>query len=438
MILKRRVGALVALVATTALAASACSSGNSDNNSGSQSKGDLYKNPVTLNWWHNANQAGPLQTYWQKVANDFHALHPTVTIKITAVETNDLQRNKIPAALLSGNPPDIFESWGGGEISEQVQSGYLKDITADTKAEVASIGPVAKIWSVDGKQYGLPWSFGIEGFWYNKDLFSKAGVSAPPTTMDELNAAVAKLKAANITPIAVGAGDKWPAAHWWYNFAVRECSADALSNASTKQDFGDPCFVKAGDDLKTFLATNPFQKDFLATPGQTGANSSAGLLANGKAAMELMGHWDGSVMQTLTPDQKEPSFLGWFPFPSVPGASGSQTTQMGGGDGFACSKQAPAECVEFLKYIVSPEVEKGYAGTGNGIPTVKGAEVGLSDPVMQTIAKATQSAGGIQLWLDTAFGASAGTAMNDAIIAIFAGKGNSQGVVDALKKATSR
>jgi raffinose/stachyose/melibiose transport system substrate-binding protein len=434
MILKRRSGAVLALVATTALVVSGCSSGSSD----SGSKGDLYKNPVTLTWWHNANQAGPLQTYWQKVANDFHTLHPTVTIKISAIETNDLQRNRIPAALLSGNPPDIFQAWGGGETAEQVKSGYLKDITADTKAEVASMGPAASIWAVDGKQYALPFDFGIEGFWYNKNLFQQAGISAAPTSLDELNADVTKLKAINVTPISVGAGDKWPAGHWWYNFAVRECTSGALTNASTKQNFDDPCFVKAGQDLQTFLATKPFQPDFLATSGQVGAASSAGLLANGKAAMELMGTWDGGVMQTLTPDQKEPSFLSWFPFPSVSGASGNPTTQMGGGDGFACSKNAPPECVEFLKYIVSPDVEKAFAATGAGIPTVKGAETGLADPVLQTVAKATQQAGGVQLWLDTSFGASAGTAMNDAIVAIFANKGTPQGVVDALKKATAR
>jgi raffinose/stachyose/melibiose transport system substrate-binding protein len=434
--MRRRYGAFVALVATATLVASGCSS--SSNDSGSESAGDLYKSPVTLNWWHNANQAGPLRTHWEKVANDFHNLHPTVTIKITAVETNDLQRNRLPAALLSGNPPDIFQAWGGGEIAEQVKSGYLKDITAQTKSEVANIGPAANIWSVDGKQYGLPFGFGIEGFWYNKDLFTKAGISAPPATLEDLNAAVTKLKAINVTPIALGAGDKWPAGHWWYNFAVRECSADALKNASTKQNFDDPCFVKAGDDLKTFLGTTPFQPNFLATPGQTGAGSSAGLLANGKAAMELMGAWDGGVMQTLTPTQKEPTFLGWFPFPSVPGAGGSQNTQMGGGDGFSCSKKAPPECVEFLKYILSPDVEKAFAATGSGIPTVKGAEAGLSDPVLQTIAKGTQEAGGVQLWLDTAFGANAGTAMNDAIVAIFANKGTPDGVVTALKKASSR
>src|SRR5215475_3554165 len=130
--IKRRSGAVFALVVTAALVASGCSSGGSDN----QSSGGLYKNAVTLQWWHNSNQAGPLREYWQKVANDFHALHPTVTIKISAIETNDLQRNRLPAALLSGKAPDLFSSWGGGEMSEQVKSDYLKDITADTKNEV--------------------------------------------------------------------------------------------------------------------------------------------------------------------------------------------------------------------------------------------------------------------------------------------------------------
>lgn len=432
---KRRFGAVFAIVATAALVASGCSGGDSDD---SDSGNDLYSQPVTLDWWHNANTEGPLRTYWQKVADDFTKLHPTVTINVTPIETNELQRNRLPAALLSGDAPEIFQAWGGGEMSEQVKSDYLMDITEAAKAEVASIGPAAKIWSVEGKQYGLPFSFGIEGFWYNKDMFAQAGITSPPKTLDELNDAVSKLKAAGKTPIALGAGDKWPAAHWWYNFAVRECSAETLANAGSKQEFKDACFVKAGERTKAFIDTNPFQANFLATPGQQGATSSAGLLANGNAGMELMGHWNGGTMSTLTPDQKQPAFLDWFPFPSVPGAGGSQDTQMGGGDGFSCSKKAPKECVEFLKYILSADVQKGFAGTGSGIPTVKGAESGLTDPVLQTIAKATQSAGGVQLWLDTTFGAKAGTAMNDAIVAIFANQGNPQGVVEALQKATAR
>ena len=88
--------------------------------------------------------------------------------------------------------------------------------------------------------------------------------------MDELNAAVDKLKAAGIAPVSVGAGDKWPAAHYWYYFALRECPKQVLQDAVKSLDFSDPCFIKAGEDLQKFIATKPFNKGFLSTPAQTG------------------------------------------------------------------------------------------------------------------------------------------------------------------------
>jgi raffinose/stachyose/melibiose transport system substrate-binding protein len=429
---RRRTGAVMALIATSLLATSACSKGETP------SGDELYQNPVTLTWWHNASQDGPLKTYFQKVADDFNRLHPTVTFKIEAVETNELQRTRIPAALLTSSPPDIFAAWGGGEIVDQAAAGHVKDITEQTKTEVANIGGSAGIWAVDGKQYGLPYRMGIEGFWYNKAMFTQAGISAPPTTLADLNAAVAKLKAINVVPIAVGAGDKWPAAHYWYNFALRNCSVDTLKKAGADQVFDDPCFVQAGSDLKAFIDTQPFQPDFIATPAQQGAGSSAGMVANRKAAMELMGDWNKGVMESLTDDRKGlGSDLGWFPFPATTGA-GDPKAALGGGDGFACSKNAPAECVEFLKFIVSPEQQKAYAATGAGIPVIKDAASGLTDPVLGSILTATTNASYVQLWLDTTYGSTVGTAMNDGIVAIFAGSGTAQDVVDKMKAAAQK
>ena len=59
--------------------------------------------------------------------------------------------------------------------------------------------------------------------------------------------------------------------------------------------FNDPCWTKAGKDLKTFEG-KPFNDGFLTTSAQQGAGSSAGLVANHKAAMELMGAWDPGVI----------------------------------------------------------------------------------------------------------------------------------------------
>lgn len=432
---KRRASAVLALLMTGVVVLAGCSGGGEE----AAPQSELYKDPVTLTWWHNASQDGPGKTYWEKVAKDFSALHPTVKIEIEAIETNQLQRTRLPAALLSSDPPDIFQAWGGGEMSEQVEADYLKEITDQTKTEVGDIGSAAEIWQVEGKQYGLPFRMGIEGVWYNKDMFAAAGIAAPPTTFEELNTAVTKLKATNVVPIAVGAGDKWPAAHWWYNMALRACSIDALKKASAEKNFDDPCFVKAGQDLKAFIDTKPFQPNFIATPGQNDPTSANGMLANGKAAMELMGDWNRGTLDTVTTDKaKLASFLGWFPVPAISGSPGDPKAALGGGDGFSCAKNAPAECVEFLKYLVSPEVQKGYAETGTGLPVAKAAADAVKDPALKSILEVTSGASYVQLWLDTAYGSTVGNAMNDAIVAIFAGNGTPEKVVSAMKAAASK
>jgi len=362
MAIKRRLGAVLALIATTSLLV-ACGGSGSDNSGGT----------VTLTWWHNGT-ADPLLGFWQKVADDFTKAHPNVKIEVSAVQNEELQKTKIPAALQGNNPPDLFQQWGGGALADQVAAGKVLDISAKVGPELQLVGGSAAGWQVDGKTYGLPFSLGIEGFWYNKAQFTQAGITAPPKTIADLNAAVTKLKAANLVPIAVGAKDKWPAAHYWYNFALRDCATAVLQKAGIDKKFTDACFVKAGDDLKAFLATKPFNEGFLGTPAQQGATSSAALLANRKAAMELMGHWDPAVMNGLTEDKKGlGDDLGWFPFPTVAGGSGDPKAALGGGDGFSCSYKAPPECVEFLKYISSVEVQTAFAATGAGLPVSKGA-----------------------------------------------------------------
>ena len=71
------------------------------------------------------------------------------------------------------------------------------------------------MYSYQGKNYGVPWDMGMVGWWYNKDLFAQAGIANPPTTWTEFLADVKALKAAGITPISLGEGDKWPGMHMW-------------------------------------------------------------------------------------------------------------------------------------------------------------------------------------------------------------------------------
>jgi len=394
---------------------------------------------VTLTWWHNGT-AEPLAGFWQDVADEFEADHPNVTIKVEGFQNEELQRTLIPNALRSGDAPDLFQQWGAGELAAQVRAGQVKDLTGDLSKEIDAIGGSVSPWQVDGKTYGLPFNFGIEGFWYNKDLFAQAGIERTPTTLDELNEDVAKLKAANIVPIAVGAADKWPAAHWWYNFALKACSPEVLADAQANLVFDDPCFVEAGDYLKEFIDSNPFQEGFLGTTAQQGAGSSAGLVATGNAAMELMGHWNAGQMGGILAEESggeatPPAFLGWFNFPGIEGTDGDPTAALGGGDGFSCSKDSPPECVELLKYIVSVDVQTRFGEIGAGLPVTAGSEAGISDTNLQQVLAGLKKATYVQLWLDTSYGPTVGGAMNDGIVNLFAGNGTPEDIVTAIQDA---
>lgn len=416
----------LALGATFALLAAGC--GSSDDAAGDEN---------TITWWHNSN-TGAGKDYYDKVAADFEAANPGVTVEVSAMQHEDMG-TKLDAAFQSGDDaqiPDIYMERGGGELADHVEAGLTKDISEASAETIAKLGGSVAGWQVDGQTYALPFSVGVVGFWYNKALFEQAGITAAPTTIDEFNAAIDKLKAAGIDPISVGAGDKWPAAHYWYYTALRECSEDVLTDAVTSLDFSDECFVRAGENLESIIATEPFNPGFLSTAAQSGPTSASGLLATRKVAMELAGHWEPGVMQGLTEDEQGlGEDTGWFAFPEFPGQEGDAAAALGGGDAWAVSQGAPDVAVEFANYLLSDEVQTGFAENDMGLPTNPAATGSVADPSLVTLLDVRDSAPYVQLYFDTAFGASVGGAMNDAIALMFAGEASPEDIVTATQAA---
>ena len=426
--LRVRTAALSALCAGVLLVATACG------DDGDSDEGD---SGTTITWWHNSNNE-PGRGFYEQAAKDFEADHPGVTVEISAMAHEDMV-DKLEAAFQSGDIPDIYMERGGGELADHVEAGLVRDLSEDASDEIAKIGGSVAGWQVDGQTYALPFSLGVVGVWYNKGLLEQAGVTAPPTTMSEFYDVIGQLKDAGLTPLSVGAGDKWPAAHYWYYTALRSCAEEVLQDAVTSLDFSDPCFVQAGEELEDLLGTKPFNAGFLTTPAQEGATSASGLLATGKVAMELQGHWEPGVMQGLTDDgQGLGDQTGWFPFPAVEDGAGDPTAQLGGGDAWAVSESAPDEAVELVKYLLSDDVQKGFAENDMGLPTNSAASGSVSDPALADLLQVRDAAPYVQLYFDTAFGASIGGAMNDEIALLFAGEASPQDVVDATQDAADQ
>ncbi|MFF3607970.1 extracellular solute-binding protein [Streptomyces sp. NPDC002463] len=384
---------------------------------------------VSFAWWNIATTE-PGKSLFPQISAAFTAAHPNIAISTTSLE-NEAFKSKLTATTSSGKLPDVFQTWGGGVLQQQVDAGLVEDLT-DVLDWSSELTPVSlQAYQFGGRTYGVPYDIGMVGFWYNKKLFAKAGVTAPPATWAELLEDVRKLKAAGVTPIALAGKEKWPGHYYWAYLAMRVAGLPALQQAATTKDFTGAGFVQAGAHLKELVDLQPFQTGFLgagyATPG-----GQAATMGNGKAAMELMGQWAPSVQKDAGADLG--ADLGFFPFPTVDGGVGQITEAFGGGGGFALRKGAPKEALDFLKFFVLENESKLLASNGY-LPVVRGAEKQLTDANKKVVAESLSKATGFQLFLDQAYPPAVGQEVNDSVADLMAGKKTSEQVTTSITEA---
>jgi multiple sugar transport system substrate-binding protein len=136
-----------------------------------------------------SSKTGP---YFQKVADEFHAANPDITINIEVVPWDTLLQ-RLTTDVAGGSAPDIsiigtrwlldFAAQGVAEPVDSYLSPEFKATFIDTFMNPGII---------DGKMMGLPVAASARAMMVNMDLYDKAGV-APPTTWDELYAASKKI-----------------------------------------------------------------------------------------------------------------------------------------------------------------------------------------------------------------------------------------------------
>ncbi|WP_419757713.1 extracellular solute-binding protein [Acidisoma sp.] len=360
---------------------------------------------------------------WNQIASDYEKLHPDVTVQFQYLE-NEAYKAKLPTMLQSRDRPAVIYSWGGGVMRAQIDAGYIRPLGPTGQALMAKMNSAdAQVYEVNGKDYGLPFLTSDVPFFYNKALFAKAGVDATQIkTWDDFLAAVKKLKAAGITPIAVGAGEKWPMHFYWSYLAMREGGTGIVQQAEGGKDggFASPPFVEAGERLQQLAALHPFQDGYVGTL----ALQAAGMFGDGKAAMELMGNWMLSTQATSATNGKgQPdSNIGVFGFPTIAGTPGPETDQLGGVNGWLITKNAPPQTEDFLAFFFQPKYQEQAAAEGDYIPALSGMTGYIKDPIIRQIAIAVQNATELQIFFDQELGPSVGRVVNDVSVAVAAGQ----------------
>jgi raffinose/stachyose/melibiose transport system substrate-binding protein len=390
---------------------------------------------TTVKWLHLEQNPAQIKI-WEEAVKRFEAKNPGVKVEMQFLE-NEAYKAKLPTLLQSKDRPHILYSWAGGVLKAQIEAGVLEDITAlvgDYKDNI-SPGAVAA-FTIDGKLYGLPHNVSQVGFMYNKDLFAKAGVDGDKIkTWDDFLEAVKKLKAAGITPISVGGGDKWPLHFYWTHLAVRLGGKPAFQAALKGENggFESETFIKAGELMKQLVELEPFQAGFLGFKNQ----QALGFFADGKAAMNLAISHHSATQRALAADKKgiPNDKLGWFDFPMPPGAKGEPTDTLGGVNGWIVTKGAPKEAVEFVKFFVSDDLQRQLAQQNFIIPTYKGADAAVGSAFMQNVAKNIAASKYHQNFYDQDLGPSVGRVVNDATAEIAGGSMTPKEAAKAIQDA---
>jgi raffinose/stachyose/melibiose transport system substrate-binding protein len=317
----------------------------------------------------------------------------------------------------------------------------MRDISPELNADDGawrdsfSAQAALNLFGLGDEIYGVPITWGAVGIFYNKALFEQAGLDpeAPPETWEEFLAAVEALKAAGITPIALAEREKWPGHFWWVYLAIRLGGEDAFLAAYNREgSFLDEPFVQAGEYLEQLITLDPFPEGYLGL----GYSDQQALMANGEAAMELMGQWAPGTYNAVVEGGLGED-LGWFPFPAIPEGAGNPNDVLGGGDGFAVGVNAPDETVDFLQFITSPEAQRRAAEIWI-VPTVGAAEdVITDDPVMSAIITARNEAPYFQLYYDQFLPPALGGEVNDAVEALFAEQASAEETAARIEDTAS-
>lgn len=368
---------------------------------------------------------------WEEIAKDYEAKHPGVDVQLQFLE-NEAFKAKLPTLLQSSDVPDFFYSWGGGVLDEQSKTGALKDLTEVFDADG---GKLRKAYnsaaldglSFDGKVWAVPYKFSLVSFFYNKELFAKAGVKADDIqTWDDLGNAVKKIKEAGIVPIAGGGGEKWPI-HFYWSYLVMRNGGQPVFEAASKgegEGFLDPAIIKAGEQLAEFGTLEPFQ------PGYLGATwpQSLGVFGDGKAAM-ILGFDNTEANQRKNAGDGKglvPENIGRFAFPVVEGGAGKATDTLGGLNGWAVTKNASKEAIDFATFLTNKENEEKMAAAGMILPVAAGADGAVKNPLLADSARQLAGSTWHQNFFDQTLGAAVGRVVNDVSVEIVSGQMTSE------------
>ncbi|SEH91169.1 MULTISPECIES: sugar ABC transporter substrate-binding protein [unclassified Leifsonia] len=363
--MRKRAIAAAAVAAAVSLVVAGCSSSGS----GSSSSG------ATITYWA-SNQGTSL-------ANDKQVLTPVldeftketgVKVKLEVIGWNDLQ-TRIQTAVTSGQGPDVLNIGNTWAASLQATGAFLPFDDANMKSIGGSdkfVKTALETGGAPGKPvtsvplYGLAY-----GLYYNKKMYSDAGLQ-PPTTWEELVTAAKKLTTGSQYGFSLAAGSYTENVH----FAFINASQNGGEWFDSK---GNPTFTQQAniDGIKRYL--DLMQTDKVVNPSNAQYDNGVQAVndfATGKVAMILsQNNADASIVSNgMKSDQ-----YGVVPFPAPEGAKKIASFPAGINLSIFKNTKNKDAALKFVKYMTSESTQGKLAKPYAVLPVLNGLKPGFTD-----------------------------------------------------------
>ncbi len=240
----------------------------------------------------------------------FGALHPDLEVELTVIDREGYKtqiRN-----FLQANPPDVANWYAGNRMAPYVEAGLFLDIS-DLWVEgglTESLASTMSALTMNGSQWGVPYTYYQWGIYYREDIFAELGLTAPTTWEEEL-ANCQVIVDSGRACYAIGTKFLWTSGGW-FDYVNMRTNGYEFHMALTAGE------IPWTDDRVRQTFANWQQLidmgGFIDGHENLDWQEALPLVANGEATAYLMGNFVVAPMRDagLTDDM-----LGFYQFPSI-------------------------------------------------------------------------------------------------------------------------
>jgi glucose/mannose transport system substrate-binding protein len=368
---------LVVVGLVLACAITACSSSSSPN-----------EEPTTqlevVSWWTSGSEQQALNV----LLDAYKAAHADVTVTSGAVAGGGGSNAQVVLAqrLLSGDPPDVWQTFPGGALNAYTNRSQVADVS-DLYGEgglgAALPQTIRDGLTVDGRQYGVPTSAHRGNvLFFNKAVLTKAGVSEPSTGYSSATflADLGKLDEADVTPLCLGAKDPFATTALFENTLLGVIGDDGWRRIM--QDRFDWNSAAVDGALRQFGQILDFADPEAAALSWDAATKK---LADGGCAFETLN--DSAFGELVSVGAVEGTTFGQVPYPGTDGSYVAVVDTFVQARGSANGRNAH----DFLAVLAAPETQLAFSKAKGSVPIRTDVDVSSLTPYQRSAAESLRN-----------------------------------------------